>query len=73
MATAGNMTTTASQKQGGPSLFNFGSSGNNMSYAVSSPNDRSGASLRRSNKQRSHSSSNNGVNNNIVFISNSGN
>ena len=45
-----------------------------MSYAVGSPNDRSGASLRRSNnKQRSHSSSNNGVNNNIVFISNSGN
>lgn len=68
---AGNITTTASQqKSNGPSLFNFGQ-GNVNGYSVG-VNDRSGASLRRSNKQRSHSSSNTAAINqsNIVFIGN---
>lgn len=74
---AGNITTTASQqKSNGHSLFNFGHNGQNLSgYSVGQQNDRSGASLRRSNKQRSHSSSNNaGINqSNIVFIGTQGN
>jgi hypothetical protein len=43
-----------------------------FSVGLSASNDRSGASLRRSNKQRSHSSSNNAAINqsNIVFIGN---
>ena len=74
---AGNITTTASQqKSNGHSLFTFTQSPQNISgYSVggiSNGNERSagGAQLRRNNKQRSHSSSNNAAVNqsNIVFI-----
>lgn len=75
----GSITTTNNQqKSSGPTLFSFGQNSQNLNgYSVGQPNDRASGGLRLrggagSNKQRSHSSSNQaGLNqSNIVFPTN---